>query len=212
MDDGRRCALPGCDEGISSTDGRPERRYCTAAHRLAARRARRAAGGAERPDDPPAPTLPWLREPAVEPSVVRRTQPEWRPVPSMAGGAAASTRSTQHGRARLRPFGRRALVLLGVAGLLAGGYALSDAATADAAREIAGVARPVGDPPRPDGVGGREREDTALREDLDTGGPPPGQQDARGRPSDADRATMAELRERVMRVARDARKEQAAAG
>ena len=67
MDDGgRRCALPGCDRTIPTTDGRPERRYCTAAHRAAARQARRAAlqaeqrGGAE----PLAETLPWLREPA----------------------------------------------------------------------------------------------------------------------------------------------------
>ncbi|MBW0125912.1 hypothetical protein I4I79_32160, partial [Pseudonocardia sp. KRD-176] len=39
----RRCALPGCDESIEDLPGRPPRRYCTAAHRSAARQARRAA-------------------------------------------------------------------------------------------------------------------------------------------------------------------------
>lgn len=47
-DEGRRCALPGCEVGIRSTHGRPERRYCTPGHRAAARRARRAAGQALR--------------------------------------------------------------------------------------------------------------------------------------------------------------------
>jgi hypothetical protein len=123
-------------------------------------------------------------------------------------------------------------VLLGVAGLLVGGYALSDAAAADAARDVVGVVGPGGDP---EGGGGRERDNAALREELVTGRSPAGDRDAAsdrsgarastgsptqqpddpatvGQPSDADRATMAELRERVAQVARDARRAQAAVG
>ena len=49
MDDGgRRCALPGCDVKIEIAGGRPERRYCTAAHRAAARRTRRAVHAQQR--------------------------------------------------------------------------------------------------------------------------------------------------------------------
>ena len=51
-DDGRRCALPGCDVEIQVAHGRPERRYCTAAHRAAARKARRAAMHARRRSEP----------------------------------------------------------------------------------------------------------------------------------------------------------------
>jgi hypothetical protein len=56
MDDGaRHCALAGCDEAVRVVTGRPERRYCTAAHRVAARQARRAAtrgGRSAAPADP----------------------------------------------------------------------------------------------------------------------------------------------------------------
>jgi hypothetical protein len=49
MDDGgRRCALPGCDAEIEIAGGRPERRYCSAAHRAAARRTRRAVHAQQR--------------------------------------------------------------------------------------------------------------------------------------------------------------------
>jgi hypothetical protein len=49
MDDGgRRCALTGCDVQIRTASGRPERRYCTAAHRAAARRTRRAVHAQQR--------------------------------------------------------------------------------------------------------------------------------------------------------------------
>jgi hypothetical protein len=65
MDDGRWCALSGCDTRIFTDDGRPERRYCTAAHRAQARRARREAIRVERHGDPAAlaSELPWLHEP-----------------------------------------------------------------------------------------------------------------------------------------------------
>ncbi|MDT7679086.1 MAG: hypothetical protein QOD82_6988, partial [Pseudonocardiales bacterium] len=40
--DSRRCALPGCYVVIESEpDGRPQRKYCTAAHRAIARQMRR---------------------------------------------------------------------------------------------------------------------------------------------------------------------------
>ncbi|MGH3587662.1 MAG: hypothetical protein ACRDQ0_15200, partial [Pseudonocardia sp.] len=61
----RRCALPGCDEVIEDIPGRPPRRYCTAAHRAAARQARRAAAQSEQ-DARLAATLPWLVEPDPE--------------------------------------------------------------------------------------------------------------------------------------------------
>ena len=66
----RQCALPGCDELIEVVPDRPERRYCTAAHRASARRARRAAAQSEG-DRRLAETLPWLREPETEPEPVR---------------------------------------------------------------------------------------------------------------------------------------------
>jgi hypothetical protein len=57
MDDGaRHCALPGCDEAIRTVTGRPERRYCTAAHRVAARQARRAATRGRRAAAPAEPS------------------------------------------------------------------------------------------------------------------------------------------------------------
>ena len=64
---GRHCALAGCGRAITTTTGRPERRYCTAAHRAAARRGRRAALRA----GPPAPPASaegasaWARRVAV---------------------------------------------------------------------------------------------------------------------------------------------------
>ena len=123
MDDGgRRCALPGCDRTIPTTDGRPERRYCAAAHRAAARQARRAAlqaeqrGGAE----PLVETLPWLREPAHP----ARRAAEVAPTDGRVAEPGPATRA----RDRRRPPGPRgrALAMLGVAGILAGGYAASD--------------------------------------------------------------------------------------
>jgi hypothetical protein len=62
VDNARRCALPGCDEPIEDIPGRPPRRYCTAAHRAAARQARRAAAQLDQ-NARLAATLPWLAEP-----------------------------------------------------------------------------------------------------------------------------------------------------
>jgi hypothetical protein len=118
-DDARRCALPGCDVGIEPAGGRPERRYCTAAHRAAARQARRAGSGSNqcRPvpggEQPLSGSLPWLREPAG-------SVPESEgPPPGLDAVSPATTRRTCDDRPRRR----RTLAVLGVAGVLAGGYA-----------------------------------------------------------------------------------------
>jgi len=124
MDDGgRRCALTGCDRVIPTTEGRPERRYCTAAHRAAARRARRVAMQAE-PRDPArlAQTLPWLREPVDGPVPARHV------IEVLDPDAAAPEARTRLSRDRRAPRPRgRALAMLGVAGILAGAYAATDA-------------------------------------------------------------------------------------
>jgi len=87
-----RCALPGCDVLIEDIPGRPVRRYCSAAHRAAARQARRASAHDEQ-DARLAATLPWLREhagrepdqdPQVGPSAVTHA-PADRSHPFQAG-------------------------------------------------------------------------------------------------------------------------------
>src|SRR3954453_13287313 len=124
MDDGRWCALPGCDTRIFTDDGRPERRYCTAAHRAQARRARREAVRVERHGDPavPAPALPWLREPA---EAVTESSDATAP----PGAFARTAGRRAHGRPRepVRPRRRHVAVLIAVAGFLVGGYALAEA-------------------------------------------------------------------------------------
>lgn len=143
MDDGgRRCALPGCDRTITTTAGRPERRYCTAAHRAAARRARRAAAQPEQPDGPDAlaEALPWLRD-AIGTGAARRTdvgdpgdsgEPDAEPPADVTPAAPATEASSRSRDRRPMPRRRHALALLGVAGILAGGYAVTDAQPAPA--------------------------------------------------------------------------------
>ena len=155
MDDGgRRCALPGCGVEIRSVSGRPERRYCSAAHRLAARAARRAATQARQrvaAGGDLSATLPWLRDPAAptpRDPYVRSTGPVLRPVvrkpvdgaasgsvgSGAAGSRAAESRAAEPGLVARAAAGRspasrrddarprrRALVVIGVAGILAGG-------------------------------------------------------------------------------------------
>jgi hypothetical protein len=135
MDDGgRRCALAGCDRTITTTAGRPERRYCTAAHRAEARRARRAAVQVERPDGPDAlaDALPWLRA-AIGTGVTRRGdsgRPGAEPVQPALPVEATPASEVSSGSRDRRPVPRRrhALALLGVAGILAGGYSVTDTA------------------------------------------------------------------------------------
>ncbi|MDT0351756.1 hypothetical protein [Pseudonocardia charpentierae] len=190
MDDGRWCALPGCDTRIFTDDGRPERRYCTAAHRAQARRVRREAIRVERLSDPAAlaPELPWLREP-VE-AVVESSDTTARP-----GAFARTAGRRAHARRHepVRPRRRHAAVLIAVAGLLAGGYALAEAG------EETPPARATSD--------GRPTEAVPAAPDAAAPGAPPGV----GQP-DTDRAVLAELRDRVAQVAREARKAEAARG
>ena len=129
MDDGgRRCALPGCDRTITTTAGRPERRYCTAAHRAAARRARRAAVQDEHPDGPDAlaEALPWLRD-AIGTDAARHSESAAQPRPPAEVTPAAPEASSGPRDRRPIPRRRHALALLGVAGILTGGYVVTDA-------------------------------------------------------------------------------------
>jgi hypothetical protein len=187
MDDGRWCALSGCDTRIFTDDGRPERRYCTAAHRAQARRVRRETIRAERQGDPAALAreLPWLSEPAE--AVVESSDTAARP-----GGFARTAGRRAHARRHepVRPRRRHAAVLIAVAGLLAGGYAL-----AEAGEETPPARATSGEKPAEAGP------DAAA----------PGAAPGAGQP-DADRAALAELRDRVAQVAREARKAEAARG
>jgi hypothetical protein len=190
MDDGRWCALSGCDTRIFTSDGRPERRYCTAAHRAQARRVRREAIRAERHGDPAglAAELPWLREP-IE-AVVEYPDTAARPG-AFARTAGRRAHARRHEPVRLRR--RHAAVLIAVAGLLAGGYALAEAG------EETPPARTTSD--------GRPADAGPAAPEAAAPGDPPNVGQA-----DADRAAMAELRDRVAQVAREARKAEAARG
>jgi len=190
MDDGRWCALSGCDTRIFTDDGRPERRYCTAAHRAQARRVRRETIRAKRQGDPAALAreLPWLHEPAE--AVVESSDTAARP----GGFARTAGRGAQARRHEpVRPRRRHAAVLIAVAGLLAGGYAL-----AEAGEEA---------PPARAGSDAKPTEAVPAAPDAAAPGAAPGA----GQP-DADRAALAELRDRVAQVAREARKAEAARG
>ncbi len=149
-DDERRCALPGCDTVLEPAPGRPQRLYCTAAHRAAARQARRAAGqAAPSAGERAAAHLPWLAPP------VRVEAPrQHRRVGRREAG--------QMRRCRMGPGGRHTLAVLGAAGVLAGGYALASIQV-----EVDGTptaATPVSAPPVPArGEGGASTETWAQR-------------------------------------------------
>jgi hypothetical protein len=122
----RRCALPGCDALVEETPDRPGKIYCTAAHRVAARRERRAAAQAAG-DERLTETLPWLRETPEGPPVRSRAVParvaapgreEPEPEPGELPGARSSWMA---GLARRR----RAIAVLGATAVLVGGYALT---------------------------------------------------------------------------------------
>ncbi|OLT12702.1 hypothetical protein BJF78_24095 [Pseudonocardia sp. CNS-139] len=147
VDNARRCALPGCDEVIEDIPGRPPRRYCTAAHRSAARQARRAAAQLDQ-DARLAATLPWLAEPAEEPALTeptrateRRRRPRRpadravaRPRPVVEEDAPPAPRRWRLGgswpvdpkeRDGARWRRRRTVAVFSAAGILAGGYAVT---------------------------------------------------------------------------------------
>ncbi len=132
----RHCALPACDATIQNIPGRPERRYCTAAHRGAARQARRAA---MRPEQQArlVETLPWLAEPE----------------PARRGGVAPPARAGSHLRPRLRC--RGALALLGAVGILASGYSITGSEPAEQAAA-----------PPPAAPGGESADEWAARAEV----------------------------------------------
>ncbi|MGH3564591.1 MAG: hypothetical protein ACRDRH_00880 [Pseudonocardia sp.] len=79
------CALPGCNVLIEDIPGRPVRRYCSAAHRAAARQARRASAHDDQ-DARLADALPWLRE-----------HPGRAPTPDPQGGSGAVSDGSDDG-------------------------------------------------------------------------------------------------------------------
>jgi hypothetical protein len=113
------CALPGCGVRLEHTPGRPQRRYCGAAHRMAMRRLRRAQ--AHTAEDPvAAATLPWLREPveahAEEPAA---DEPATVELPAPPAPRSGWTRAiARH---------KRIVAVLGATAILLGGYALTSA-------------------------------------------------------------------------------------
>ncbi|WP_156819402.1 hypothetical protein [Pseudonocardia sp. HH130630-07] len=128
----RVCALDGCAEPIEPVQGRPQRLYCSAAHRLAARQARRAAAQAVG-DDKVVETLPWLREP--EPvAVIAASAPEpatvavaARPAPPPRTGAAPGAARAVPPRLQVPATllrHRRTLALVGATAVLIGGYSM----------------------------------------------------------------------------------------
>lgn len=119
----KSCALPGCDVAIVDVPGRPARRYCSAAHRHAARAARRAA---MRPDVAArlTETLPWLQEPAP---VTSRTDVRILPRPGAPRSAAARLPARPRRPVEVASGRRRAAAVLGAVGILAGGYAITAA-------------------------------------------------------------------------------------
>ncbi|PKB32605.1 hypothetical protein [Pseudonocardia alni] len=129
----RTCALQGCDAPLEPTGDvsgdRPQRRYCSAAHRLAARQVRRAAAQAAG-DQRLADTLPWLREPEaveaderVEPA--RRGTATRRPVVARQAASAGPDRPGPLRAPRSPLRHRRTLALIGATAVLLGGYALT---------------------------------------------------------------------------------------
>ncbi|MDT7639594.1 MAG: hypothetical protein QOC83_3882, partial [Pseudonocardiales bacterium] len=108
--DSRRCALPGCYVVIESEpDGRPQRKYCTAAHRAIARQMRRE--GIHRSAS--APPLPLPTPPL--------------PLPPLAPLPGVAQRRRQLATAAARRC--RAVAVLGSAGLLVTGGGLMAASS-----------------------------------------------------------------------------------
>ncbi|MBN9109514.1 MAG: hypothetical protein J0I34_12095 [Pseudonocardia sp.] len=130
MDGERRCALPGCDEVVTSLPGRPERRFCSPVHRESARQARRdanrlaraavgAAGGEAAPVGVAvvavAPTgVVEESAAAAQPVVVSRIVS--RPARSRPSAIVPPRRERRH---------RRAIAVLGAAGALVAGYCIT---------------------------------------------------------------------------------------
>ena len=165
------CALPGCVVPIDNVPGRPVRRYCTAAHRAAARQARRAS---MQPDQHArlAETLPWLREPDPEPVLAQPVSPRRgasgpvRVIPVSATRPAPPPRRSLSARLGDHlPRRRRAIAVLGAAGILAGGYAV----TSSQSTELAGPTQQTPQDESSDGWAARAQVTlTSVDRQLDT--------------------------------------------
>jgi hypothetical protein len=111
INEGRRCALPGCYVLIEpEPDGRPQRKYCTAAHRAVARQLRRESTHRSAS----APPLPLNQQPD------QPTAP--LPLPPLAPVPVPVRRRRQLALATVRRC--RAVAVLGSAGLLVSGGSL----------------------------------------------------------------------------------------
>lgn len=109
INEGRRCALPGCYVIIEpELDGRPQRKYCTAAHRAVARQMRRES--AHRSAS--APPLPFSST----------SEADLLPLPPRATAPAVISRRREFAIAAMRRC--RAVAVLGSAGLLVTGGGL----------------------------------------------------------------------------------------
>ncbi|MFC5951852.1 hypothetical protein ACFQH9_26675, partial [Pseudonocardia lutea] len=119
------CALPGCGASIEPVAGRPQRKYCSTAHRAAMRRLRRAAAHAAR-DPRVVETLPWLREPSAGPAPgVPRDVPVPAPREGTGPRPASGTRDGRSRWARGPARRRRAVAVLGATAVLLGGSVLT---------------------------------------------------------------------------------------
>ncbi|RTL67984.1 MAG: hypothetical protein EKK42_11325 [Pseudonocardiaceae bacterium] len=132
MDGERLCALPGCDEVVTSLPGRPERRFCSAVHRESARQARRdanrlarAAVGATPGEAAPAGVavvaaasagVGAAEEPGAVAQPILVSRIGTRPVRPRPPVDVPSRRDRRH---------RRAIAVLGAAGALVAGYCIT---------------------------------------------------------------------------------------
>ncbi|GAA5158663.1 hypothetical protein GCM10023321_38750 [Pseudonocardia eucalypti] len=112
----RNCALPGCARNIETLPGRPQRRYCCAAHRAEARRVRvqgldaAAHPGLASPPDADLPTMP-------DTAPARPLSPSFSAPPPLPGpGPSKAARDETTSLLK-----RRAVAMLGAFGILAGG-------------------------------------------------------------------------------------------
>ncbi|GEL25510.1 hypothetical protein PSU4_44640 [Pseudonocardia sulfidoxydans NBRC 16205] len=130
MDGERLCALPGCDEVVTSLPGRPERRFCSPVHRESARQARRdanrlarAAVGAAGGEAAPAGVAVVAVAPA---GVVEEPAAAAQPVVvSHIGSRPARPRPPADVPPRRDRRHRRAIAVLGAAGALVAGYCIT---------------------------------------------------------------------------------------
>lgn len=94
----RQCALTGCAEWVEDIPGRPTRRYCCAAHRIAARQARRARTRRERGSRLEE-SLPWLAGESGSPDAVDAGGAGEYPLPWTPPDAEAPGTDDDEGRA-----------------------------------------------------------------------------------------------------------------